>query len=125
MERAESIIAAAEKLKKETEKSVSYPGIFAQIIYPACGTMNVLKMQLLSGKNKWFAKHNMTCANLYADKVRECVAYDKALIGENDKVDGGRFYAMGWSEHFGFNTWCEAMNSYPSYIFQVLLYPLL
>ncbi len=117
LERAESIIAAAEKLKKETEKSVSYPGIFAQIIYPACGTMNVLKMQLLSGKNKWFAKHNMTCANLYADKVRECVAYDKALIGENDKVDGGRFYAMGWSEHFGFNTWCEAMNSYPSYIY--------
>ncbi|MCQ2590825.1 MAG: glycosyl hydrolase 115 family protein [Treponema sp.] len=117
LNQVEVIIAAAEKLKKETEGSPEYPGIFAQIVYPACGTMNVLRMQLLSGKNRWFAKHNMCCANLYADKVRECVAYDKALVAENDTVDGGRFYAMGWSEHFGFNSWCEAMNSYPSYIY--------
>lgn len=117
IEKACSIMQKAQKLKDETKSSKMYPGVFAQIIYPALGTMNVLKMQLLSGKNKWYAKHNIVSANIYADLVKDCVAFDKVLIEENDKTDNGRFYAMGWSEHFGFNTWCEAMNSYPSYIY--------
>ena len=90
-------------------------GFFSQVYLPVTGTMNVLLMQLYSGKNHWFAKHNAMVANVYADKVRECVRFDKELVDETDKIGGGRFFGMAWSEHFGFNNWCEAANSYPVY----------
>ena len=92
-------------------------GFFSQVYLPVVGTMNVELMQLYSGKNRWFAQHNALVANVYADKVRECVKFDKALVEECDKVGGGRFFGMAWSEHFGFNTWCEAANSYPVYAY--------
>ena len=92
-------------------------GFFSQVYLPVVGTMNVELMQLYSGKNRWFAKHNALVANLYADKVRECVKFDKELVDECDKVGGGRFFGMAWSEHFGFNNWCEAANSYPVYAY--------
>jgi hypothetical protein len=92
-------------------------GFFSQVYLPVAGTMNVELMQLYSGKNRWFAKHNALVANVYADKVRECVKFDKELVDECDKVGEGRFYGMAWSEHFGFNTWCEAANSYPVYAY--------
>ena len=90
-------------------------GFFSQVYLPVVGTMNVELMQLYSGKNRWYAKHNALVANIYADKVRECVRADKELVDECDKVGNGRFFGMAWSEHFGFNNWCEAANSYPVY----------
>ena len=90
-------------------------GFFSQVYLPVVGTMNVELMQLYSGKNHWFAQHNALVANIYADKVRECVKADKALVDECDKVGNGRFYGMAWSEHFGFRNWCEAYNQYPVY----------
>ena len=92
-------------------------GFFSQVYLPVVGTMNVELMQLYSGKNRWFANHNALVANVYADKVRECCKFDKALVDECDKVGNGRFYGMAWSEHFGFNSWCEAGNSYPVYAY--------
>ena len=92
-------------------------GFFSQVYLPVVGTMNVELMQLYSGKNRWFAKNNALVANVYADKVRECCRFDKALVDECDKVGNGRFYGMAWSEHFGFNSWCEAGNSYPVYAY--------
>ena len=92
-------------------------GFFSQVYLPVVGTMNVELMQLYSGKNRWFAKHNALVANVYADKVRECVKFDKELVDECDKVGKGRFFGMAWSEHFGFNNWCEAANSYPVYAY--------
>lgn len=90
-------------------------GFFSQVYLPVVGTMNVELMQLYSGKNRWFAQHNALVANIYADKVRECVKFDKEIVDECDKVGNGRFFGMAWSEHFGFNNWCEAANSYPVY----------
>lgn len=90
-------------------------GFFSQVYLPVVGTMNVELMQLYSGKNHWFAQHNALVANIYADKVRECCKFDKALVDECDKVGDGRFYGMAWSEHFGFRNWCEAYNQYPVY----------
>ena len=90
-------------------------GFFSQVYLPVVGTMNVELMQLYSGKNHWFAQHNALVANVYANKVRECCKFDKALVNECDKVGDGRFYGMAWSEHFGFRNWCEAYNQYPVY----------
>lgn len=114
--RAESVIEKAEKLKSKMPEDVM-PGFYTQVYFPACGNMNVLRMMLYSGKNQWFAKKGAVCANYFADKVRECYKYDKEIVDEADKIDGGKFYAMGWSEHFGFENWCEAENHYPTYTY--------
>ena len=114
--RAEEVIARAEKLKKEVPAEVM-PAFYSQVYYPACGNMNVLRMQLYSGKNQWFARMGAVVANTYAKKVKECYDYDTALVAEYDTIDNGKFYAMGWSEHFGFRNWCEAFNHYPVYMY--------
>ena len=120
---ADFIISRAKALIERTKEfralvpAEQDAGFFSQVYLPVVGTMNVELMQLYSGKNRWFAKHNALVANLYADKVRECVKFDKELVDECDKVGGGRFFGMAWSEHFGFNNWCEAANSYPVYAY--------
>ncbi|MCR5435581.1 MAG: glycosyl hydrolase 115 family protein [Treponema sp.] len=116
LQKAEEIIAACEQLKKEILKSNKeyFPGFFAQVYLPAAGNMNVLRMQLYAGKNKWFAQRNLLTANEYVLKVKDCLLYDKKLVNECDVIDSGRWYAMGWSEHFGFTQWNEAGNKYPS-----------
>ncbi|MCR4742397.1 MAG: glycosyl hydrolase 115 family protein [Treponema sp.] len=113
---ANQVIEMAEKLREKIPENLM-PGYFLEVFLPACGTMNVLRMQLYSGKNKWFAKHSALAANFYADKVRECYKYDQRLIDECDTIDNGKFYASGWSEHFGFINWSEAENQYPTYTY--------
>jgi hypothetical protein len=114
---AEEIIAMCEKLKKEneTKNKAMWPGLYSQVYLPAIANMNVLRMQLYSGKNQWLANRNLIACGIYAKKVAECIAKDKQIVDECDKACGGKWYAMGWSEHFGFQTWCEAMNKYPVY----------
>jgi len=100
---------------KKTEGSNT--GLFAQVIYPAMGTMNVLRMQLYSGKNRWFAAHGCRVADDYAEIVKKCIEFDKILVEEYDRIADGKFYAEGWSEHFGFENWCEAASHYPTYTY--------
>lgn len=116
LEKANKIIEKAEKLKAKMPGSL-LPGYFLEVYLPACGVMNVLRMQLYSGKNVWFAKYGALAANWYAQKVKECYEYDKKLVDECDVVDGGKFFASGWSEHFGFKNWCEAECHYPTYTY--------
>ena len=114
--RAKALIERTEELRKSVPAEQD-AGFFSQVYLPVVGTMNVELMQLYSGKNRWFAQHNALVANIYADKIRECVKFDKELVDECDKVGNGRFFGMAWSEHFGFNNWCEAANSYPVYAY--------
>ena len=112
---ANSLIERTEALLKVIPEE-QLPGFYSQVYLPVCGDLNVLRMQLYSGKNRFFAERNAVVTNIYAQKMKECYNYDKKLVDECDKVGGGRFYAMGWSEHFGFRNWCEANNHYPVYM---------
>lgn len=114
--RAKALIERTKELRKSVPAEQD-AGFFSQVYLPVVGTMNVELMQLYSGKNRWFAQHNALVANIYADKIRECVKFDKEIVDECDKVGNGRFFGMAWSEHFGFNNWCEAANSYPVYAY--------
>ncbi|MBO4319578.1 MAG: glycosyl hydrolase 115 family protein, partial [Treponema sp.] len=116
LSRAESLIGRTQALRKLVPQEQD-AGFFSQVYLPVVGTMNVVRMQLYSGKNFWFARHSSVAANIYADKVRACYKTDKALVEECDRVGGGRFYGMAWSEHFGFRNWCEAENNYPVYAY--------
>jgi hypothetical protein len=113
---ANDLIARTEALLKAVPAEQE-AGFYSQVYLPVCGVMNVLRMQLYSGKNRFFAERNALVANNYADKMKECYAYDKAIVDACDKVGGGRFFGMGWSEHFGFRNWCEANNQYPVYMY--------
>ncbi len=112
--RAKHLIERTVELRKSVPAEQD-AGFFSQVYLPVVGTMNVELMQLYSGKNHWYAKHNALVANVYADKVRLCCKADKELVDECDKIGNGRFFGMAWSEHFGFRNWCEAYNQYPVY----------
>ena len=112
--RAKHLIERTVELRKSVPAEQD-AGFLSQVYLPVVGTMNVELMQLYSGKNHWYAKHNALVANVYADKVRLCCKADKELVDECDKIGNGRFFGMAWSEHFGFRNWCEAYNQYPVY----------
>jgi hypothetical protein len=114
---AEEVIDRAEKLKKEIDvKSDVYEAFFTQVYFAAKGTMNVLKLQLLSGKNHWYATHGMLAANPFVEKIKQCVKVDDDLVKELDELKDGRWYGMGWSEHIGFTRWNEEENLMPVYM---------
>lgn len=112
---ADSIINECKKLKKELPASAQNC-YFAQVYVPAVGNMNVLKMQLLSGKNHWLAQKGAMAANSYIEGIKECLEEDKKLVEEIDVQNNGKWYGMGWSEHFGFTGWNEEENQYPLYM---------
>ncbi len=113
---ANELIARTEALLKDVPED-QIAGFYSQLYLPVCGDLNILRMQLYSGKNRFYAERNAVVANDYAEKMKKCYAYDKAIVDACDKVGGGRFYGMGWSEHFGFRNWCEANNHYPVYMY--------
>ncbi len=117
LERAEEIMSRAASLRNQIEQEMPeiLPGFFIQVYYPAMGTMNVLKMQLLAGKNHWYARNGIMEANPLVRKIRDCLEFDRKLVGECDSIDGGKWYAMGWSEHIGFTNWNEEGNRKPVY----------
>lgn len=113
--KAQNIIDSCTRLKTELPESAANC-FFSQVYVPAFGNMNVLKMQLLCGKNHWLAQHGIMAANTYVEKIRECLETDKQLVAEIDAQKNGKFHAMGWSEHFGFSGWNEEENQYPLYM---------
>ena len=111
---AEAIISQATELRKEIPEEL-LPAYFVQVYLPACGNMNVLKMQILQGKNHWLVNKGVMAGNAYVQQVKDCLEFDKKLVAENDQMNNGKFFAMGWSEHFGFTNWNEEENQYPIY----------
>ena len=87
---------------------------FISLIYfPACGTANLMKMWILTGRNHLYAKQNRVAANRLADEVQACVEADEALVNEYHTVDGGKYYGFGLSEHIGFVYWNDEDNKLP------------
>ena len=112
--RAEKVMEAAMELKKSNPAEY-IPAFYTQVYLPACGNMNVLKMQILQGKNHWLVNKGILYGNVFVEKIKDCLDFDRKLVAEADAVDNGKFFAMGWSEHFGFTAWNEEENNYPVY----------
>ena len=89
-------------------------GAFWELVYyPVCGTANLIKMWVLAAKNRLYASQNRLTANTTADMIRGCIAADQALTEEYHRIDSGRYFGFGASEHIGFTTWDDANNQYP------------
>ncbi len=108
----EKLLNICDELKEKCPED--YLGAFWELVYyPVCGTANLIKMWVLAAKNRLYASQNRLTANTSADMIRECIAKDYALTEEYHKIDGGRYFGFGASEHIGFTTWDDANNQYP------------
>lgn len=83
------------------------------VSYPACGTANLMKLWILSGRNKLYASQNRIEANDYAERVKECLKHDKEIMEEYRVLDGGKYEGFELSEHLGFTNWNEEDNKLP------------
>ena len=115
LQKAEEILELAKKVRKNISKKDEF-AFFSQVYLPACGSMNVFKMQILQGKNHWYASKGIYAANNLVKQIKACLDFDQKLVEECDTIEDGKWYAEGWSEHFGFTHWNEEENMYPVYM---------
>lgn len=106
------LMAVANELYDKMDDEVM-PGFFSLVYYPAMGILNVQKMQLLAGKNHYFAQLNMMEANRLTEQIKACMKRDEELVDEYHTMADGKWYGMGLSEHIGFTRWNEDENRYP------------
>ena len=92
----------------------------ALIYYPAVATMNLVKMQIFTGLNHYYAGMGAAIANDYGNEAITCFSYDRKLVEWYHQIDGQRWYGMGDSQHIGFTHWNEDECQNPV-IMQVLL----
>lgn len=109
---SETILEQAEELKRMCPKQ-DQSAFISLLYYPACGTANLMKMWILAGRNRLYAKQNKIEANMLAEQIVECVRKDEALIAEYEQVDNRYYDGFGSSEHIGFTNWNDEDNKYP------------
>lgn len=100
----QSVMDKTENLKAKIPEEAFVP-YYAQVYYPAMGTLNVMKLFLLASLNKWYSSKGLIAANDYAKQAQEALKFDVALVQEYHKVGKGRWVGMGNSKHIGFTTW--------------------
>ena len=91
-----------ETIEKTNPQNLS--AFIALVYYPAFGTMNLVKMQILAGWNHYYANLG---ANDYGDEVERCMEQDRKAVEMYHQMDQGRWYGMGMSQHIGFTHWNE------------------
>lgn len=94
-----------ETIEKTNPQNLSV--FIALVYYPAFGTMNLVKMQILAGWNHYYANLGAVCANDYGDEVERCMEQDRKAVEMYHQMDQGRWYGMGMSQHIGFTHWNE------------------
>ena len=74
-----------------------------------------MKMWILAGRNKLYAKQNRMEANDLADEVLACIKADKEYVKDYHEIDDGAFYGFGLSKHIGFRdeNWNDENCQYP------------
>lgn len=112
LQKSRFILEACADLKKKCPKGREAAYI-SLIHYPACGTANLMKLWVVSARNKLYAFQNRLEANELAEELPKLEQYDEELVREYMEVDDGYFDGFGLGEHIGFTTWCDEDNKYP------------
>lgn len=86
---------------------------YSMIYFPAKASINLLRMHLYAGKNAHYAKQGKTIANIYAEKVTECINEDNRLADEFSLFMNGKWKGMELAKHIGFMTWNDDNCRYP------------
>ena len=108
-EEAEQLLKKLQDVYETIEKSnpQNLSAFIALVYYPAFGTMNLVKMQILAGWNHYYANLGAVCANDYVDEVERCMEQDRKAVEMYHQMDQGRWYGMGMSQHIVFTHWNE------------------
>lgn len=108
-EEAEKLLKKLQDVYETIEKTnpQNLSAFIALVYYPAFGTMNLVKMQILAGWNHYYANLGAVCANDYVDEVERCMEQDRKAVEMYHQMDQGRWYGMGMSQHIGFTHWNE------------------
>lgn len=108
-EEAEQLLKKLQDVYETIEKTnpQNLSAFIALVYYPAFGTMNLVKMQILAGWNHYYANIGAVCANDYVDEVERCMEQDRKAVEMYHQMDQGRWYGMGMSQHIGFTHWNE------------------
>ncbi|MBQ7680280.1 MAG: glycosyl hydrolase 115 family protein [Butyrivibrio sp.] len=105
--------ALAEELKAEYD-GTPLSDAFVQLVYfPVCASVNLLQMQLLSGRNHALSAQGRPSANLYAQAIDECMQRDSSLQALYHNAAGGKWNGIMSSEHIGFIHWNDEEAMYP------------
>lgn len=109
---AERITIFSNSLLEKCPKNL-VPAFYELIYFPAVASMNVHRMQLIAGRNEFYAKQNRVEANDLAKEIKYCIEEDRRLTEKLHTLNEGKWYGMGLSEHIGFVNWNEEGNRYP------------
>ena len=113
IEHCEMLAASIYSQLQECGNLRALQAYYSLIYYPEQISMNLYKMWLYTTKNHHYAKQGRVIANIYAEKVDECFAKDKALGKEFAAFRSGKWKGMELEAHTGFCTWNEDGCSNP------------
>lgn len=104
------------KAKRETGKpneDSNYAAFYQLVYFPVVASMNLKLMWMYAEKNALFARQGKIIANQYANKISDCIVFDKELQKNYHSIANGKWDKLMLSEHIGFHFWNEEENSYP------------
>ena len=112
LENIDALMKKCDRLRDKFKGNTKFS--FYELVWlPLTANLNVQRMWLLTALNHAFCDIGSTYAMTLAKEINKCIAYDKIIVDELHKIQGGKWYGMGLSEHIGFNNWCEEECRYP------------
>jgi hypothetical protein len=118
-EEAENLLIEAKTITQKASELIqrckdwTKPSFYELIYFPAVASMNVQRMQILAGRNEFYARQNRAETNDLAKEIKWCIEEDRRLTKEFHEINNGKWDGMGLSEHIGFVHWNEEGNRYP------------
>jgi hypothetical protein len=86
---------------------------FSLIYLPAKASINLVRMHLYAGINMHYAKQGKPAANVFAERVTECIEEDRRLMTQFGDFRDGKWRGMEQEQHIGFVTWNDDNYRYP------------
>lgn len=86
---------------------------YSMIYFSAAASVNLLKMQLYSGKNHLYANQGKAVANLYGEMTEQFIKRDEELAQEMADFKNGKWAGMELASHIGFTNWNDEDWRYP------------
>lgn len=109
----ENLMRVARELREGVDPKMD-AAYFQLVFYPTIASANVVLMQIYSAIGEVLVANGEESASIYAQKLQECIALDKALIEEYHSISNGKWDGMMLSKHVGFISWNDEGASYPT-----------
>lgn len=113
LERAERLEQENECMRRRLAGTPCADAYFSMIWYPAAGIANLLKMQLYAGCNHLYAAQGLALANVYGEKLEECIRKDEEVAEQLAAFRDGKWRGMDLAAHIGFVNWNAQDWRYP------------